>query len=272
MAVADTINSIKTHLEDAYGSLEEKGATIPEKKNMQNLSDTINSISGGGDLSEYFEDTIPSGVYSQYSAGVINIIKKLPSGLKIGNSMDYMFYQMRTLEELPMLDTSNVTSMKNTFSSCSKITKVPLYNTSKVTNMYQLFNSCGELTEIPLFDTGLVSDFGFFVYYCTGLSSFPQLNTQSATKMNYMFGGCSKLQTIPVLNTSNVTDLSNFVMNCTSLTLSSLNNILEMCLNATKMTSGKTLKNIGLSQSQVALCQTLSNFQPLINAGWTTGY
>lgn len=47
MAIKDTIESIKEHLEDAYGIAEEKGATIPSQKNMVNLADTISSISGG---------------------------------------------------------------------------------------------------------------------------------------------------------------------------------------------------------------------------------
>lgn len=48
MAVADTINSIKTHLGEAYASLEEKGATIPDNKNIENLADSILSVPSGG--------------------------------------------------------------------------------------------------------------------------------------------------------------------------------------------------------------------------------
>ena len=44
MAVADTIKSIKTHLGEAYASLEEKGATLPTNKNIENLSDSILTV------------------------------------------------------------------------------------------------------------------------------------------------------------------------------------------------------------------------------------
>jgi hypothetical protein len=48
MAIVDTINSIKVNVENAYTSLENKGATIPNQKNIQNLSSTIESIQAGG--------------------------------------------------------------------------------------------------------------------------------------------------------------------------------------------------------------------------------
>lgn len=50
MAVRDTINSIKQHIEDAYGIAEEKQAVIPEQKNLANLADCVASISGSEDL------------------------------------------------------------------------------------------------------------------------------------------------------------------------------------------------------------------------------
>ena len=59
---------------------------------------------------------------------------------------------------------------------------------------------------------------------------------------------------------------------CTSLSDESLNNILVICKNAVKITSNKTLKYIGLTKKQANICQSLSNYQDFINAGWTTGY
>lgn len=44
MSIADTINSIKQNLQNAYTSLEAKGATITGNKNIENLPTTINSI------------------------------------------------------------------------------------------------------------------------------------------------------------------------------------------------------------------------------------
>lgn len=48
MSIVDKIQSITNHLSEAYSSLEEKGATIPSDKNIENLSDSILSIPSGG--------------------------------------------------------------------------------------------------------------------------------------------------------------------------------------------------------------------------------
>lgn len=46
--ISDTISSIQTNLENAYDELEDKGATIPANKNIQNLANAIASIQSGG--------------------------------------------------------------------------------------------------------------------------------------------------------------------------------------------------------------------------------
>lgn len=48
MAIADTINSMKTNITNAYNAIQTKGGTIPTNKNLVNLSTAINSISTGG--------------------------------------------------------------------------------------------------------------------------------------------------------------------------------------------------------------------------------
>ncbi len=49
MAIADTLNSIKKNLGNAYDALEAKGATIPESKNVESLANSIDSIVQGVD-------------------------------------------------------------------------------------------------------------------------------------------------------------------------------------------------------------------------------
>lgn len=48
MATSDIINSIKTNLTNAYTKLNDKGATIPTNKNIENLASTIETVTGGG--------------------------------------------------------------------------------------------------------------------------------------------------------------------------------------------------------------------------------
>ena len=48
MAIADTINSMKTNITNAYNAIQTKGGTVPTNKNLAYLSEAINSIPGGG--------------------------------------------------------------------------------------------------------------------------------------------------------------------------------------------------------------------------------
>lgn len=52
MAIADTINSMKTNITNAYNAIQTKGGTIPTNKNLVNLSTAINSISTGGGIED----------------------------------------------------------------------------------------------------------------------------------------------------------------------------------------------------------------------------
>lgn len=63
MSVADKINSIKTHVADAYTGISNKGGTIPTNKNIENLKAAIETISTGGssgaELNIHYGDTAP---------------------------------------------------------------------------------------------------------------------------------------------------------------------------------------------------------------------
>lgn len=52
MAISDTIQSMKEHLQDAYNKLQDKGATIPTNKNLENLAGAIETVSTGTDTSD----------------------------------------------------------------------------------------------------------------------------------------------------------------------------------------------------------------------------
>ena len=183
-----------------------------------------------------------------------------------------MFHHCTSLTTIPLIDTSSVTNMESMFNTCTSLTAIPLLNTSNVTNMYEMFRDCTSLTTIPQLNTSNVTNINSMLFNCTSLTTIPLIDTSNATNMSDMFHYCSSLTTIPLLNTGNVTNMYDTFNGCTSLTNDSLNNILAMCTNATKITSNKTLRYIGLTQTQATTCSTLSNYQAFTNAGWTTGY
>ena len=60
MSVADKINSIKTHVADAYAGIASKGGTIPTDKNIENLKAAIETISTGDDRPLQAKTVTPS--------------------------------------------------------------------------------------------------------------------------------------------------------------------------------------------------------------------
>lgn len=104
------------------------------------------------------------------------------------------------------------------------------------------------------------------------LQKASNIDLTGVTNTTAMFSGCKALKDLTLLNTTQLNNMkSMFAEDCTSLSNESLNNILEMCTNSA-VTSNKTLKYIGLTSTQAATCQSLSNYAAFIAAGWTTGY
>lgn len=163
-----------------------------------------------------------------------------------------MFYNCSSLIEIPQLDTSKVTNMSNMFFGCMGLTTIPLLNTSKVTSTSYMFNSCQTITTIPLLDTNLVSDMGGMFNQCNNLATIPQLNTSSTYNMDNMFTGCI------------------------SLSDTSLDNILQMCINVNPLfKKTKTLYSMGIRNTTyypTSRIEALPSYQDFINAGWTIGY
>ena len=209
----------------------------------------VEVATSGVDINEYMSDTINSGVSG--AGGWTKTIKKLRSPLTIeGTNAQYMFYGY-PLNEIPQIDTSNVTNMVAMFSGCSNLQTMLKINTSKVTNMIAMFRECSKLTEIPLLDTSNVTDMSQMVYECSSLTTIPQLDTSKVTDMSNMFRGCKKLSNIPLLDTSNVTNMTFMFYDCTNLT------------TIPQLNGGK-LTNISYAFSS---CKNITDFNGITNLG-----
>ena len=175
----------------------------------------------------------------------------------------------------PMVSLGNRTSCYNFAYECKSLIEIPLLDTSNVTNMDSMFQYCSALTEIPLLNTSKVTSMQSMFQYCSSLKSIPQINTSNVTSFANTFRYCTNLMTLPVLNTSKVTNFNNAFGNSYNLTDTSLDNILQMCINATSYTGTKTLKTLGISNTTyypVSRIEALPHYQDFINAGWTKGY
>lgn len=122
-------------------------------------------------------------------------------------------------------------------------------------------------------------------YEGTNLSGFLNGNYPHLTKVSIktnkrvtnFYNFCYNLTSLEEIDLSqmdsyNATSLTNMFYNCYSLNNNSLNSILDFCARAVSYTGTKTLRYLGLSQTQATTCQTLSNWNKFTSAGWTTGY
>lgn len=128
------------------------------------------------------------------------------------------------------------------------------------------------ITKIQDLDALNYFSLSYLCYYCRNLKQISIINTNNITNLANAFYYCNNLEEINFFDTSKVTNWQNAFSGCGRLTNESLNNILQMCINATDYTGTKTLLQLGLSSTQATTCQSLSNYQAFLNAGWTTGY
>lgn len=164
---------------------------IPENiKEGVNIFDVVGT-SSGADINEYFVDNVPDEVEE--------IVKYC-------------------IKKIPMIDTSERTSMDYTFAYCSNLEEIPLLDTSNVETMTYMFDECNKLKEIPLLDTSNVTDMGWMFRNCKSLTKIPKLNTSMVKSFRQMFSGCNNLIEIPVLDASKVTNINAVLTSCSKLT------------------------------------------------------
>ena len=141
--------------------------------------------------------------------------------------MSWMFSKCYSLEELDVsgFDTGNVTNMSYMFDSCDKLTNLNIngLDTSNVTNMWEMFSECLSLEELDVsgFDTSSVTDMGAMFWGCSSLEELDVsgFDTSSVTDMGAMFSRCSSLKKLDVsgFNTSQVINVGGMFDNCSNL-------------------------------------------------------
>ena len=240
-------------------TLDEYEACLTLANSIENLEDYNNTTATAEDIREgktaYSNGEKITGVMQVSDNNILANTENygsLPSNWL--NPNHFSIEKLIKVADLSNCDFSNITQYTNGFNGCSYMTTliVPDSFLTGCTSTYQMFYLCCSLTEAPYFDTS------------------------KATNMVGMFQYCKSLVTVPAYNTKNVNngEFGSLFNNCESLSDESLNNIMQMCITAVKITSStyKNLKSMGLTQDQAIRCQSLPNYQAFLNAGWTTGY
>ena len=144
----------------------------------------------------------------------------------------YNYDELKQIEGLEFLNTSEVKDMSWMFSDCSGLTSLDLshFNTQNVTDMSLMFYDCGTLTSLDLknFNTKNVTDMNCMFSRCTSLTSLDlkNFNTQNVTNMGGMFYECESLTSLDLknFNTQNVTGMVGMFYDCAALTSLDLKN------------------------------------------------
>ena len=189
-------------------------------------------------------------LFYKYTGTSVNDLIKYSDTENV-TTMNETFYSCSNLQSIPLLDTSNVTDMSGVFSGCLKLQTMPQLDTSNVTNMSKMFDSCQNLQTIPQLDTSNVTNTNQMFYGCTNLTTIPQLDTSKVNTMSYMFGSCTRLTTISQLDTSSVTNMAYMFSECIRLaTIPQLNG-----------------EKITILSGAFSNCKLLENFNGIINLG-----
>ena len=232
MSLNTDLQTLKTNIEGVkstlYTNLTNKGVTdITETDTLTTLADKVSTITVGGgggagsgiDFSSIGYDAELSAELNANMNADIAYSKTLLDAWNPSNTDAYALYRDdKNIVYAPNIDTSNVTSMREMFSRCYRLTRVPLFNTSSVTSMQNMFYYCSSLKKVPLFNTSNVTRMDYMFYYCSSLKKVPLFNTSNVTRMDYMFHNCASLTTVPAFDTSNVNNFNSMLQGCSSLT------------------------------------------------------
>ena len=157
------------------------------------------------------------------------------------------FENLKKIEGLTNLNTSEVTTMRGMFYDCLSLTSLDLSNfkTENVQYMSYMFYGCSSLTSLDLsnFKTENVQDMSLMFYGCSNLTSLNLSNfkTENVQNMSSMFRGCSSLTSLNLsnFNTENVQNMSSMFYGCNSLQNIYCNNTWT-CSQSGEMFSGCT--------------------------------
>ncbi len=198
------------------------------------------------------------------------------------------FTELKSIENLNFLNTSQVTNMSFMFDNCRNLTSLDLSNfdTSNVINMSSMFNmwyssidtaSTGSLASLDLssFDTSNVTDMRSMFAFNTSLTTInvDSFDTKRVTDMYHMFIYCTSLKNIELgsFNTSNVTNMNRMFYNCKSLITLNLNsfNTLKVTDMGGMFAKCKKLSNLNLdnfdTSNVVNMSTMFSNCKSLVS-------
>ena len=219
-----------------YGSLWKRKQDTVTKIVFQDSINKIEGESESWDISSAKNKTVMARLVPNTDDTTTNTLYIQGNGGVLANydssELFYNFSELTEIENINLLDTSEVTNMEGMFSRCNSLTSLDVSNfdTSKVTDMGSMFDGCSRLTSLDTsnFNTSQVTNMVSMFNYCSKLTSLDvsNFNTSKVTNMNSMFYECRSLTSLDVskFDTSKVTSMGSMFYECSRLTSLDLSN------------------------------------------------
>ncbi len=218
-----TLKSTNSSHEDLIWGYRDSITKIVFENELHEIPNSISfdiSEEGNGSVMSYLVLNDDKETYTAYLQG--------NGGIKANVDSRYLFYKfinLKTIENLEYLDTSQVTDMRYMFSDCNNLTSLDVsqFDTSQVKNMRYMFHNCNNLESLDVshFNTSQVTDMDHMFYGCNNLTNLDlnHFDTSQVTSMKDMFNHCENLTSLNLshFDTSQVTDMSYMFSNCNNL-------------------------------------------------------
>lgn len=242
--------------EDQYITSEKDGFSsvkVPGEPNLleENIKEGVSIFGKEGTLADY-NLLIDTSVTNNMKWSLQSMLVKAKDLNYSATSGAEAFRNFTKLEEVSFKSfATNRTDYYNMFQGCTALKKVEGMTPLAGRVFQYMFQGCTALEEAPIFDCPKAVDFSFMFNGCTSLREIPRYSRALSGFMTY--------------------GMKNMISSCPNLSDIALNNVMSLCKRATN-SEVKTLAYVGFSREQVERCKSLSNYEALMNAGWTTGY
>jgi hypothetical protein len=196
---------------------------ISVDSNFDGMSEVkvVNSVYEGFDLGYVGYTQAMQDEYNQIIADEIAYVKELASKWKLASNGIVTGFNGRgynySIMFMPSIDISEATSLKQSFSYCSKLIvfDISMYNTSNIEDMSEVCYSCSSLSYVNFGDCDLSSlktlNSAFRDTYIQQVNFGNKKDTFNLVDMNGMFNQCVRLKKIDYSNlyTRNVTTFNH---------------------------------------------------------------
>lgn len=228
MSIASEITRIKNNIENAYTKAEEKGATIPDVKNSENLASCVESITAGGSgFAELPTYQVVDGVVSKQTGDITGMFDDVVS---IENyALEHGYYKSTSITGLlsfPKLSFIKTGGLTYCFYNCTNITGVNFgsLDTVYADGLSYCFYKCTNITEANFESLGIINDIGLqnCFFGCTNLSkvNFDSLHTVMSGGLSQAFYNCTALKNISFPSLTRINSTSGWSQtfnNCSNL-------------------------------------------------------